>query len=230
MCVKANGVFLMVNFLINVLAIPLFESHLQSYNDPFITNWYLPCVMFVVDIVLKVLFVMLYGSLFLINGDYYLEIALAMEKRIKNSPLANQTTQQHWKSDLANKVYEPLLLVAFICVLSPLPIVPIVGTPLYFVYSCWLTSFYCFNFKWALRDSKMSVDSKVDFFESRWLYFMGFGLPLTCFLWPFSMFIGLGIYAVLFPLVRVVAIIPCYGLKRPTIHPIHLWMASEWWW
>lgn len=45
------------------------------------------------------------------------------------------------------------------------------GQPLYFIYSCWLGAYYCYDYAWALRG--VSLSDRLSFFESSAPFFAG---------------------------------------------------------
>ena len=78
---------------------------------------------------------------------------------------------------------------------------PYVGKPVSFLYSCWTCAFYCFEYKWGLDG--LTLNQQLVFVEERWAYFLGFGTPVTVATFFFPQFLGLGVYALVFPMVCV---------------------------
>lgn len=77
--------------------------------------------------------------------------------------------------DVAYKVlvYNAMLALSFLSGFLPFFVGPVMQATLY----SWLYSVYCFAFRW--RASGWTLLQSIDFFEIRWLYFVGFGAPLT---------------------------------------------------
>lgn len=50
---------------------------------------------------------------------------------------------------VVDSLYGTLLVISLSLIILPLSFVPFIGLPLSFVYSAWLYSFYCFDYKWT---------------------------------------------------------------------------------
>ena len=94
------------------------------------------------------------------------------------------------------------LLLALQVDLLPI-ILPWIGTPLSFIYSCWLSSLYCFEYSWI--NTGLPFGRRLDAFESHWAYFLGFGLPFTAATFFLPFLIGSAVYALVFPVYVIVA-------------------------
>lgn len=81
-----------------------------------------------------------------------------------------------------------------------------VGRTLSFLYLSMISSYYCFEYRF-LSQSLVSLRSRIDFLESRWVYFLGFGLSPT--LLSSSIFssatLNLVIWSLLFPIYVLMA-------------------------
>eukprot|EP01127_Copromyxa_protea_P018609 TRINITY_DN5891_c0_g1_i1.p1 TRINITY_DN5891_c0_g1~~TRINITY_DN5891_c0_g1_i1.p1 ORF type:complete len:297 (-),score=29.52 TRINITY_DN5891_c0_g1_i1:129-995(-) len=199
-CVKANGVFLVTNIVLNSIVAPLARNWLMTDDGTMFQTYVVPLLFLFTSLISYVGLCAMYVILLLLNGGYYLQIAEAMEKKINRSAGSPEVSSAGISIATADVVWENLLLLIFMVVtLNVVTIIPFFGTPLYFIYSCWGSSYYCFNYKWALLAPKWGSGNKIHYFESNWLYFIGFGTPMTILLYPWSTFVGLGIYAVLYP-------------------------------
>jgi hypothetical protein len=71
-----------------------------------------------------------------------------------------------------------------------------------FILTCWLYAYYAFEYRMA--HAGVTLNDRIKYFEDRWAYMLGFGLPnaLTTYFFPF--FINNGVWALLFPLVRFI--------------------------
>lgn len=76
--------------------------------------------------------------------------------------------------------------------------IPYVGTTINFLLLSWMYAYYCFEYKWNL--SELSLDKRLDFFESNWGFFLGFGSPCVLAIFFFSPLVSYGVMAILFPL------------------------------
>ncbi|KAJ3326439.1 Etoposide induced 2.4 mRNA [Blyttiomyces sp. JEL0837] len=67
----------------------------------------------------------------------------------------------------------------------------------------WISAFLCFEYKWVGRG--WTLDRRVEYFEERWAYFAGFGLPITMCTFFFPQFVSAGLFALLFPMYIIMA-------------------------
>lgn len=103
-----------------------------------------------------------------------------------------------------------LTLLQLICFVSGFA--PMVGPWLQFALYSWMYSAFCFEYKWrALK--RMSTLKCLEYFESRWVYLVGFGFYLTLVPYVTSSFwIAYPIVQLLTPLFCASAI---YGTDPP---------------
>ena len=80
---------------------------------------------------------------------------------------------------------------------------PTVGMVVSFVHYCWLYSFWAFNPRWKLEG--LTVVQRLKKIECDWSYYFGYGVPLALFTTWNSFFYNIAIYALLFPLLVMVA-------------------------
>jgi hypothetical protein len=81
-------------------------------------------------------------------------------------------------SDVASVVYRMLVFGVFQLICFSSGFLPWIGWVLQGALYSWTFSTYCFEYKWRARN-KMTLLQCLEYFESRWLYFVGFGMPLT---------------------------------------------------
>ncbi|KAH0753240.1 hypothetical protein KY285_006388 [Solanum tuberosum] len=74
---------------------------------------------------------------------------------------------------IAEQLYSVLLLTFFFMEVYVTGFIPYIGKALNFMLLSWLYAYYCFEYKWNL--SGLSLDKRLDFFESNWAFFAGFG-------------------------------------------------------
>merc|ERR1719238_1388573 len=97
-----------------------------------------------------------------------------------------------------NEVFRALQSLVYIVQMQLLAYVPYVGPALYFLHSCWLASIYCFEYRWV--HLRWGSNARLDYFERHWLYFAGFGFPVSLASFLSPRFIDTGVFALLFPL------------------------------
>ncbi|CDZ98365.1 p53-mediated apoptosis protein EI24/PIG8 [Phaffia rhodozyma] len=101
-----------------------------------------------------------------------------------------------------------ILLLDYLLITSILRILPGgLGWLLSLVYTTWVNGWYCFEYTWSAQG--WSFVEKIDFVQTRWAYFFGFGLPitfLTClpFLPPL---LNATIFALLYPFYLILSTI-----------------------
>ncbi|KAK6945456.1 hypothetical protein RJ641_013000, partial [Dillenia turbinata] len=92
---------------------------------------------------------------------------------------------------VGEQTYSVLLLTFFFLEVYATGVIPFLGKGLNFLLLSWI-------YKWNL--SGVSLDKRLDFFESNWAFFAGFGNPCVLASFFFSPLVGYGVMAILFPL------------------------------
>ncbi|KAF2293888.1 hypothetical protein GH714_005464 [Hevea brasiliensis] len=82
---------------------------------------------------------------------------------------------------IGEQVYSILLLSFFFLEVYATGFIPYIGKALNFVLLSWMYAYYCFEYKWNL--SEVALDRRLDFFESNWAFFAGFGKIVSCWVW-----------------------------------------------
>ncbi|CAH9063242.1 unnamed protein product [Cuscuta europaea] len=99
---------------------------------------------------------------------------------------------------IAEQIYSVLLLTFFFLEVTAIGFIPYIGNTLKFLLLSWMYAYYCFEYKWNL--SGLSLDKRLDFFETNWTLFAGFGSPCVLVIFLFSPLVSYGVMALLFPL------------------------------
>lgn len=99
---------------------------------------------------------------------------------------------------IAEQAYSIILLNVFFLQVQFTSFIPYIGMPLNFLLTSWMYAYYCFEYKWNFKG--LSLDKRLDFFESNWAFFAGFGSPCILAMFVFSRLVSYGIMAILFPL------------------------------
>ncbi|WCJ18454.1 hypothetical protein M5689_000803 [Euphorbia peplus] len=99
---------------------------------------------------------------------------------------------------IGEQVYSILLLSFFFLEVYATGLIPYIGKALNFILLSWMYAYYCFEYKWNL--SEVSLDRRLDFFESNWAFFAGFGSPCVVAIFFLSSLVSYGVMAILFPL------------------------------
>ncbi|EYU26503.1 hypothetical protein MIMGU_mgv1a010997mg [Erythranthe guttata] len=99
---------------------------------------------------------------------------------------------------IAEQVYSVLLLSFFFLEVYVTGFIPYIGKAVNFLLLSWMYAYYCFEYKWNY--SGLSLDKRLDFFESNWPFFAGFGSPCVLSAFFFSPLVSYGVMAILYPL------------------------------
>ncbi|TYG74813.1 hypothetical protein ES288_D04G213000v1 [Gossypium darwinii] len=99
---------------------------------------------------------------------------------------------------IGEQVYSLLLLTFFFFEVYATGFIPYIGKALNFVLLSWMYAYYCFEYKWNFTE--WGLEKRLDFFETNWAFFAGFGSPCVLAIFFFPPLVGYGFMAVLFPL------------------------------
>ncbi|XVF45874.1 hypothetical protein PTKIN_Ptkin02bG0242500 [Pterospermum kingtungense] len=99
---------------------------------------------------------------------------------------------------IGEQVYSVLLLTFFFLEVCATGVIPYVGKALNFILLSWMYAYYCFEYKWNF--SEWGLEKRLDFFETNWAFFAGFGSPCVLAIFFFSPLVSYGVMAILFPL------------------------------
>lgn len=196
-CFLLNGVIFLGSIVLFNWALEPALCVLRSIiqDDEFFGTWATDFIGVSVSLMYKILWIYpIYCISFILNTVMYQDIAdsafsmLQQKKPKETPPLAR----------LIEEAYRVMVTLAYIVEMDLLYLVPMVGPALYFVHSCWLASVYCFEYRWV--HDRWSSNARVDHFERHWLYFSGFGFPVSFVSFWCPQFIDTGVFALLFPL------------------------------
>ena len=121
-----------------------------------------------------------------------------------------EVTEKHrlWNNNFCRSslLSRSLIILVYLFLSAVLSRIPIVGRVISFLYLSLISSYYCFEYRF-LSQSLSTLRSRVSFLETRWVYFLGFGIPPT--LLSSSLFksatLNLAIWSLLFPLFLLMA-------------------------
>ncbi|WVY93668.1 hypothetical protein V8G54_032756 [Vigna mungo] len=99
---------------------------------------------------------------------------------------------------IGQQVYSILLLSVFFLEVYATGFIPYIGKLINFFLLSWMYAYYCFEYKWNFNE--VALDRRLDYFESYWPFFAGFGSPCVLAIFFFSPLVSYGIMAILFPL------------------------------
>mmetsp|Transcript_2513 Transcript_2513/g.2911 ORF Transcript_2513/g.2911 Transcript_2513/m.2911 type:complete len:311 (-) Transcript_2513:1883-2815(-) len=143
----------------------------------------------------------MYALSFILNTVWYRDIAEQVFRQEKGRLRGNESIA----AILRDEIYR-LLLMAWSSILSfLLSIVPYFGTFSCLFYTSWIYAFYCYDYKWTMQG--WSFEKRLGFFQDHWVYMLGFGMPCSVVTIWFPQFVGYGLYAMIFPVCMILAII-----------------------
>ncbi|KAL1320046.1 hypothetical protein HN51_064796 [Arachis hypogaea] len=99
---------------------------------------------------------------------------------------------------IGEQVYSILLLSVFFLEVYATGFIPYIGKVLNFLLLAWMYAYYCFEYKWNFNE--VPLDKRLDYFQSYWPFFAGFGSPCVLAIFFFSPLVSYGIMAILYPL------------------------------
>jgi len=192
-CFMLNGViFLGSIFLFNWAINPLLGLLRRLVQDD--DAWATDLIFASFSVLYKMLWIYpIYCISFILSTFMYQEIAdhalaLLRQKPPKRAELLTR---------IINEFLRVIQNLVYIVQMYVLKTMPGIGTPLYFVFTCWLVSIYCFEYRWA--HMQWSSRARLNYFERHWLYFAGFGFPVSFVTFLCPKFIDTGVFALLFP-------------------------------
>lgn len=198
-CCLLNGVvFAMSIVLFESVLLPLLQTILTlfmgvsragamwSYTEPvlsvaFSTLWVLP----------------FYLLSKIVNAIWFQDIADLAFRSSQGRPLVSLSISVM----IADTVFTIVVEIIFLVqgkVFSMVPI-KILGSALNLLHQCLLHSLYSFEYKWFSQG--VSLHKRLDYIETNWPYFLGFGLPLAVITsMPESPILAGCVFSVVFPL------------------------------
>ncbi|XP_042416230.1 protein EI24 homolog isoform X1 [Zingiber officinale] len=99
---------------------------------------------------------------------------------------------------IGEQIYSILLLTLFFIEVFATGFIPYFGKAINFLLLSWMYAYYCFEYKWNY--SNVALNRRLDFFESNWPFFAGFGSPCVIPIFFFSPLVSYGVMAILYPL------------------------------
>jgi len=147
----------------------------------------------------------IYGISFILSAIWYQDIADTSFVVLGGKRPALEFTFQRWVNSMAEEVYRLLLIWTFCVQILAFSFIPYVGRFLAALQCCWLHSLYSFEYKWVLQG--WTLEQRLEFLETRWAYFAGFGIPVTLLTYFFPRFISNGLFACTLPIYIILAIL-----------------------
>jgi len=131
----------------------------------------------------------------ILNAQHYSVIAAALRKTAVNT---RSITLQ-----ISELIYSPILNIAFLIHIIGMGISPYFGKIFGFILTCWLYSFSVLDY--CCWSSAWGLDQRLDYLENHWLYFLGYGAPVSIVYYMFPYFVSVALTSLLFPLFIILA-------------------------
>jgi len=133
----------------------------------------------------------------IVNAIWFQDIADLAFQSTKGRPLVNLSISIMIADTVISILVESMFLIQG-KVISMMPI-QILGSLLNLTHQCLLHSLYSFEYKWFSQG--LELHKRLDFVETNWPYFLGFGLPLAVITSiPSSQIVAGCVFSIIFPL------------------------------
>ncbi|KAK1267675.1 hypothetical protein QJS04_geneDACA009178 [Acorus gramineus] len=221
-CFLLNGlIFLGSLFMLNSVVIPILLWILPGQCERFgsrdicdagvLLKFYSASRFILIELFYVLWFYPLYIFSFILSNIWYNDIAKnafavmegsSIEGEILSSEGAKHSDRPAGVDGviigIGEQMFSVLLLSFFFIEVFATGFLPRIGKPINFVLLSWMYSYYCFEYKWNYFE--MSLEKRLNFFESNWAFFAGFGSPCVLAIFFFSPLVSYGVMAILFPL------------------------------
>lgn len=164
----------------------------------------------------------------LVNALWFQDIGNLAYKYSIGRPKPIPSLSTFIADNLFSFIIQALFLVqATMLSLTPLP-APLPDA-LYIFHMCLLYSLYSFEYKWVQMG--WPLHQRLQYLESNWPYFLGFGLPLSVITYcPNDFFISGSVFAIVFPLFIIAgneAEVSTVPVKKMTIFRLVVKMSNS---
>lgn len=212
-CFLLNGViFLGSLFLAEYVLIPMIHYSVSVIFSESFSGSMLPMIESVFRMLHHFFWIYpIYCISFILNSIWYQDIANYAFIIHGNKPSREGFTMSRFMASIAQEIYRLLLLALLYVQILIFSQIPIFGNFIFGFYFCFLYAFYSFEYKWNLENKPL--ESRITYFETRWIYFCGFGFPSVVLTYVFPGFVSVGLFALAFPLFILLAIV-----ADPLIH------------
>jgi Etoposide-induced protein 2.4 (EI24) len=143
----------------------------------------------------------LYLTSFILNIFCYSDISIAVYRACRGKPKSSALS---FSRMIACEVHRGLIMGVYVILMSLLSIIPY-SQPIILSLLSWLYSFYCFEYRWVLEGK--TINKEISKLEHNAIYYLGFGLPFALITYGCPGLFGSGIWALLFPIFMVTAIL-----------------------
>lgn len=217
LCAVLNGgVFLGSMLLVNYVVQPFVHFVLTSLGAS--TSGF--------DVVFNLVYYLLwlwpvYVLSFFLSGFWFGDIAAAAFKLLHGKP--PPVDLKKLPRVLADEARRSLLFGVFLAHGAAAAYLPYAGTLGVFAFGAWFNAFYAVDYTWSSLGERL--DQRVERFHTLWLYFLGFGAPVTILTMLFPFLASAGILSLTFPLMIVCAC-AARPVQDPQVPPLPVFSTS----
>ncbi|KAJ8323782.1 hypothetical protein QVD99_007059 [Batrachochytrium dendrobatidis] len=161
----------------------------------------------------------LYAFSFFVNSQWYQDIANRSYEIFVGKPKTQSKSIPTLIKNAASDTYRGLMIFNFFVQVALIYHVPFIGPAFSYILLNFILAFFAFEYKWANRN--WSFVHQIEFFESHWAYFFGFGFPMALMVILFPKTVNLGWFALVFPMYIIMA-------NRAKPLPIHKDLVHVW--
>lgn len=185
----------------------------------------------------------IYVITLLLNGRWYSRIARESlterakeiaDVKLKSSDrklaLPSISSKEEVTKQIANDLYRLIFGLIYLGQCAVIAKFPLIGPIAFLICSSWLSSLYIFEYVWSLLG--LNQQQRLTYFSQRYLYMLGYGLPLALNGYFLPPLIRDAVFALLFPIfiVNSVWAKPC-KLANETKLPNSFnpfWLSQQW--
>ncbi len=153
----------------------------------------------------------IYMITLLLNGRWYSRIAresiterareiadVKLKSRDRKLALPSISSKEEVTKQIANDLYRLIFGLIYLGQCAVIAKLPFIGTIAFLISSSWLSSLYIFEYVWSLLG--LNQQQRLTYFSQRYLYMLGYGLPLALNGYFLPPLIRDAIFALLFPI------------------------------
>jgi etoposide-induced 2.4 mRNA len=152
----------------------------------------------------------LYSLCFILNIFTYSDISLSVFKLCRGRPKSPALSLSR---AIACEIHRGLIMALYLVFMTVFALVPYSEAAIIGLMS-WVYSFYCFEYRWMFEGK--TINKEIKKIEFNAVYYLGFGLPFALITYSFPGLMGNGVWAVLFPIFSVTAILS-QPPEKPTV-------------
>ncbi|KAI8912881.1 etoposide-induced protein 2.4-domain-containing protein [Entophlyctis helioformis] len=145
----------------------------------------------------------LYAASFFASSKWYQDIATRSFQIFVGETATPQVSLPKLIKNAVSDAYRGILIFNYMLQAALLSRIPYIGPVLSFALFNFVSSFFAFEYQWIHRG--WSLNQQIEYFETHWIYFAGFGLPITMLTFFFPQTINLGLFALVFPMYIIMA-------------------------